>query len=132
MNMSTQNWIIAAVVVLLIIAGFYFVMRPTGETPAGTTAPPATTEQPAQPAPANQIGRPLPTGSGAARLQALAAAPTSIFRRHRSSRALRNWTAHSRVSRQRCSGNPPARISRQGSSSIREAMTFPISSRDPA
>jgi hypothetical protein len=47
--MNTQNWIIAAVVVLLIVAGYFF-LRPTAETP---TAPPATTEQPAQPAPAN-------------------------------------------------------------------------------
>jgi hypothetical protein len=50
--MTTQNWIIVAVVVLVIIAG-YFLLRPTGETPADTAAPPATTEQPAQPAPAN-------------------------------------------------------------------------------
>jgi hypothetical protein len=47
--MGAQNWIIAAVVVLLIVAGYFF-LRPTAETP---TAPPATTEQPAQPAPAN-------------------------------------------------------------------------------
>jgi hypothetical protein len=51
-SMTTQNWIIAAVVVLLIIIVGYFLLRPTGEMPAGTT-PPATTEQPAEPAPAN-------------------------------------------------------------------------------
>jgi hypothetical protein len=47
--MTTQNWIIAVVVVLLIIAGYFF-LTPTAETPA---TPPATNEQPAQPAPAN-------------------------------------------------------------------------------
>jgi hypothetical protein len=42
---------IAAVVVLLIIVG-YFLLRPAGEMPTATT-PPATIEQPAEPAPAN-------------------------------------------------------------------------------
>lgn len=59
--MTTRNWIIAAAVVVVLIIAAYFVLRPTRETPAGTMAPPATTEeappatteQPAQPAPSN-------------------------------------------------------------------------------
>jgi hypothetical protein len=64
-------------------------------------------------------------------LRALAAAPPSICCYYRSSRALRSWTARSPVARPCCSGSPPARTSRQGSSSVREVVTFPISSRDP-
>jgi hypothetical protein len=50
--MSTQNWIIAAVVVVLLIIAGYFWLRPAGEAPPTGTTPPATTEQPAQPPPA--------------------------------------------------------------------------------
>jgi hypothetical protein len=46
-------WIIAAVVlVLVVVVVLYNTFRPGGEAPTETTAPPATTEQPAQPAPA--------------------------------------------------------------------------------
>jgi hypothetical protein len=54
--MNQRNWIIAAVVVIVLIVG-YLVMRPGEQAPTETAAPPAatmeqpaTTEPPAQPA----------------------------------------------------------------------------------
>ena len=44
--MSTQNWIVVAVVLVLVIIAAYFGLRPAGEVPTGTT-PPGTTDQPA-------------------------------------------------------------------------------------
>ena len=50
-HMNQRNWIIAAVVVIILIIGYY-AMRPGAQAPTETATPPATTEQPAQPAPA--------------------------------------------------------------------------------
>jgi hypothetical protein len=47
--MDTRTWAIVAIAVVILILGFFF-LRPGRETP---TTPPATTEQPAQPAPSN-------------------------------------------------------------------------------
>jgi hypothetical protein len=49
--MNQRSWIIAAVLVIILIIG-YFMMRPGAEAPTEAATPPATTEQPAQPAPA--------------------------------------------------------------------------------
>jgi hypothetical protein len=49
--MNQRNWIIAAVVVIILIIGYY-ALRPGAQAPTETATPPATTEQPAQPAPA--------------------------------------------------------------------------------
>lgn len=51
-TMNTRNWIFAALVVLALIAIYSLFFRPGAEEPTEAAAPPATTEQPVDPAPA--------------------------------------------------------------------------------
>lgn len=50
--MDRRTWIIVAAAVLVVVIVAYYAFRPSAEAPTETAAPPATTEQPAQPAPA--------------------------------------------------------------------------------
>jgi hypothetical protein len=52
-TMDSRTWSIIAIAVLVILVAGYYLLQPTAQTPTGTATPPATTEQPAQPAPAN-------------------------------------------------------------------------------
>jgi hypothetical protein len=47
-KMNQRNWIIAAVVVIILVIGYF--VWPRAEAPTETATPPATTEPPAQPA----------------------------------------------------------------------------------
>ena len=58
--MSTRNWVIGIIVVIVVVVGGYMVFKPGGEMAMTETQAPAATEQPAAAADADE---PEQTGS---------------------------------------------------------------------
>jgi|GEM_PF-3455723 len=62
--MSTRNWVIGIIVVIIVVVGGYMVFKPGGEMAMTDTQAPAATEQPAASADTgDQTGEPETTGS---------------------------------------------------------------------